>query len=40
MMVDAHQEIIKTLDIDGLIDELLSAETIKRALSKIEGAAE
>jgi hypothetical protein len=36
MMVDAHQEVIKTLDIDGLIDELLSGETLQRALGKLK----
>jgi hypothetical protein len=34
----AHLDVIRTLDIDGLIDDMLSDETFKRALSKLEGA--
>jgi hypothetical protein len=32
----AHLDMIRTLDIDGLIDELLSSESIKRAMGKVD----
>ena len=36
MMVQAYQELIATVDIEGLIDEMLSDSKMKRALSKLD----
>lgn len=33
-ILSAYQDVIRTIDLDGMIDELLSSETIKRVLAK------
>jgi len=36
MTVQAYQELIQTVDIEGIIDELLESKEVKRALSKLD----
>jgi len=38
MQVQAYQELLKELDIDGMIDDLLENGSIKRALSKLKDS--
>lgn len=40
MQVQAYQELLKELDIDGMIDDLLDNGSIKRALSKLKDSGE
>ena len=40
MQVNAYHELLRDLDIDGMIDELLENGSIKRALSKLDDVAE
>lgn len=39
MQVNAYHELLRDLDIDGMIDELLENGSIKRALSKLDDVA-
>lgn len=38
MLTSAHQDVIQTLNIEGLLDELLNADTIKSALGRLSAA--